>query len=154
MFSDSFKINVNKNASEERLISLVRVAHPTLEESVRLVQDTLPIIFGNEEYIPFPMVIKMDNQSERELPVAQISIPNAARQITKWVDESMGARGGTIEIIITRRSTLEREYGVVFNIDSVSITSDDIIFKVSVQDNLTRPAIRWVYDTTHAIGLF
>lgn len=154
MFSDDFKINVNKNASEEKLISLITVKHPTLLTQVRLVQDSVPITFENEEYIPFPMNIKMDNQVENELPEAQISIPNASRQIVKWVDESMGARGGTIEVVITRRSTLEREYGVVFNIESVNITSDEILFKVSVQNNLTKPAIRWTYDTNHAIGLF
>lgn len=154
MFSESFKINVNKNASEEKLISLVRVSHESLTSPVCLVQDNERIIFEDEEYIPFPMTIKMESQVEGELPKAVIVIPNMAKQIVKWIDSTMGARGGKIEVIITRRSTLEREYGVIFNIDNVKITITDIVFDVTVQNNLSKPAIRARYNKKFSPGLF
>lgn len=154
MFSEEFKINVNKHASEEKLISVIKVHHPSLVSAVRLVQDNSPIIFEGEEYIPFPMTISMQNQIEGELPKGVLTIPNMAKQITKWIDETMGAIGGKIEVIITRRSTLEREYFVVFEIDEIKIDSQSIVFTISVQDNLNKPSSRWRYDSKRAIGLF
>lgn len=152
--NESFKINVNKHNANEKIIMLVKVVHPTLSSSIRLVQDNQKIIFEDEEYIPFPMSIKMENQIEGELPKATITIPNVAKQIVKWVDVTMGASGASIDVVLTRRSTLSRDYEVTFDIEGVVITSESITFSMSVQNNLVKPAIRWRYDTSHAIGLF
>lgn len=154
MFSESFKINVNKNASEEMLLILIRVSHPTLTIPICLVKDTKKVIFEGDEYIPFPMKIKMDNQVQGELPKATIVIPNFAKQIVKWIDSTMGAKNGLIEVIITRRSSLEKEYAVLFEIMEVNISHSTVSFSVAVQNNLNKPSIRWVYSPKRARGLF
>lgn len=153
IFDESFKINVNKLNSDEKIITIARISHPSLNSNIAIASDSDPIIIDGVDYLSFPFVVKMQNQVEGELPKATMTIPNVAPQIVKWIDESMGARNGKIEISITRRSTQRIEYSVVFNIDTIKITLDEIVFTMSVQDNLTKPAIRWRYDNNHAIGI-
>lgn len=154
MFSDSFKINVNKHNDAEKLIILAKVNHPSLTNGIRIAQDSAGLVFENEEYLPFPMKVKMDNQIQGELPKATITIPNMAKQIVKWIDTTGGARNGMIEVIITRRSTLEREYSVIFEIMEVRVDSNTITFSVAVQNNLNKPSCRWIYSPKRARGLF
>lgn len=154
MFSESFKINVNKNCSSEKVISLVRVTHPSLLMPICLIDDSEKIIFQDEEYIPFPMRISINNQSEGELPSSTIDIPNISKQITKAIDEALGVYGGLVEIIITRRSSLIKEYSIKFNINSVSIDSKKISFNIAIQNILFKESIRWKFDKDHAVSLF
>lgn len=154
MFDNEFKINVNKNSANEKIISLLIVRHPSLTSPIRLVNDSKSIVFEGEEYVPFPMRIKLNNQVENELPSAKITIPNVAKQITKAIDATGGARNGEIEVILTRRSSLVRDYSIFFKINSVLIDSRVIEFSISIQDNILSESIRWKYDKDHAIGIF
>lgn len=154
MFSDSFKINVNRNSSVEKVLSLVRVTHPSLSAPICLINDSDGIVFQDEEYIPFPMRITVNDQTEGELPSSTIDIPNMAKQITKAIDEALGVYGGLVEIIITRRSSLIKEYSIKFNINSVSIDSRKISFNIAIQNILFKESIRWKFDQDHAMSLF
>lgn len=153
MFNESFKINVNKLNSDEKLITLARVIHPSLNANICMANDSHEVVFEGLTYLPFPFVIKMQNQIEGELPKATLTTSNTSPQIVKWIDETMGARNGKVEVNITRRSILNSDYNVIFEIDTVKVNLDEIVFTMSVQDNLTKPAIRWRYDNNHAIGV-
>lgn len=152
--NESFKINVNKFNSNEKLLALIKIKHPDLEIPLTLVDDNADIIFEEETYLSFPFRLKMNDQVEGQLPQASLIIPNVSGQITKWIDETMGAKDARVEIIITRRSTLTKDYGVNFGVDRVTINNRMITISLSIQNNLIKRAVRWTYDRDHAPGLF
>lgn len=152
--SESFKINVNKFNSSEKLIAIVRLSNRTLTEPITIVDDNKEIVFEGETYLPFPFKLKLNDQIEGQLPQASLIIPNMSPQIAKWIDSTMGARDSNVEVIVTRRSSLQRDHFASFEIDSVAINNQIITFSLSVQNNLIKRAIRWTYDRTHAPGLF
>lgn len=154
MYSEGFKINVNKLSAEEALLVLVRIEHPFVSEPICLVNDSADFTLDGERFIAMPFRVRRQDDIEGELPRASLVFPNAGRSLVKWIDMSGGGRGASLEVMLARRSNPLPEEKLFFEIGSVSVTTETISFNLIVQNNLTKRAIRWVYDMTHSRGLF
>lgn len=154
MYSQSFKVNVNKLNADEALLSLVKIEHPFVSDPICLVNDNLEIDFLGERYIPMPFDIKKHDDVQGELPRVSLSVPNIGNSLMKWIDASGGGRNAKITVYLTRRTNPIAEEKLSFGISSVSVTTQIISFNLVIQNNLIKRATRWVYDIKHSRGLF
>lgn len=155
-FSDEFKINVNKLNADEQILICLEINHPFLAEPVRLVNDSTEFVnsLGNH-YLPMPFQVKRQDDVEGELPKVSLTVPNVGRTLVKWIDSSGGGRGATVLITLVRRSDPSLvEEKLTLGINSVSITTETVIFNLIVQNNLVKRSIKYVYDIVRAPGLF
>lgn len=152
-FSKDFKINVNKENSLDKIIVLIEIRSNNLKTSFFICDDNKSIEVEGNVYLPFPFKFEQFNQIQGEIPQAKIIIPNFSKQLVKLVDETLGARNTSIIASITRRSSLIKEHEIKFNIDNTKVDFKNIIFNISIQNNLVKSGIRWKYDTEHAVGL-
>ena len=154
-FSAGFKINVNKLNADEVLLILLEIQHPFLTDPVRLVNDNRDFVFNGNNYMGTSFNIKRQNDVQGELPMVTLTVPNVGRSLVKWIDESGGGKDAILTIILSRRSTpTVEEERLSFQIQTVNITTDSVVFNMVVENNLIKRAMRWVYDQYRAPGLF
>ena len=154
MYSQGFKINVNKLNADEALLSLVKIEHPFVSDPICLVNDSQDLEFLGDHYIAMPFEIKKHDDVQGELPRVSLNVSNIGKSLMKWIDASGGGRNAKITVYLTRRSNPIEEEKVVFGISTVSVTTKIISFNLVIQNNLIKRAVRWVYDMNHARGLF
>lgn len=154
MYSNGFKVNVNKLNSDENILVLVKIEHPFISEPIRLVNDNINFTLEGEEYIAMPFNVSRQSDHQNELPKVSLEISNVGRSLVKWIDSSSGGRNAIVTIILARRSNQIIEEEITFGISSVSVTSLMVKISLVIQNNLTKRAIRFIYDTKRAPGLF
>lgn len=153
-YSQGFKINVNKNSAEEGLYVLLKIEHPFLTNPVFLINDNQDFVLNGDTYLAMGFTVKRQNDIQGELPKVQLTIQNVGRSLVKWVDSSGGGRNAKITVLLARRSAQIVEEEIEFGVSNVSIDDNAVVFTLIIQNNLIKRAIRWVYDTVHAPGLF
>lgn len=154
MYSDEFKINVNKLNADEALLVILEIEHPLVDDPIRLVNDSQDLLFKGNTYIAMPFILKKQDDIQGELPRATITIANVGRTMIKWIDASGGGRGAKIKVSLVRRTSTDEEESISFDVGSVSVTTERVVFNLIIQNNLAKRAIRWVYDMVHSRGLF
>ena len=78
--SDNLKQDAWKNESDLPLI-LLTIAHASLSESIKVVNDKQNIISNGLEYIGFPFEIILPDSKEDSQPSAKLTINNVSREI-------------------------------------------------------------------------
>lgn len=154
-YTNEFKINVNKLNTEEMILILLEISHPTLESPIRLVADNQDFLFDGNNYLAMNFAFSRQQDIQGELPKATLTIQNVGRSLVKWIDASGGGRGANVRVILARRSapTVTEEY-IDFSIGSTAVTSQTIAISLIIQNNLVKRTMKYVYDTKRAIGLF
>lgn len=154
-YSNDFKINVNKLNSDEALLVLLEITHPFITDVIRLVNDNKDFLSNGNNYMKTSFNIKRQDDVQSELPKVTLTIPNVGRSLVKWIDSSGGGRGASIAVMLARRSDPDTiEERLELGIESVSITTELVTFNLIIQNNLVKSAIKWIYDTKRAPGLF
>lgn len=154
-YSSDLKINVNRLNSDEVILALLEIDHPFLAQTLRLVNDDRDFVFNTETYLAMPFQVKKQSDIQGELPKVSITVPNVGRTMIKWIDSSGGGKGATLAVILARRSApLVTEERLLFEIETVSVTTETVVFNLIVQNNFTKRAIRRVYDIKNSPGLF
>jgi hypothetical protein len=154
MYSERFKINVNKLNADEALLSLLEIEHPLVDDPIRLVNDSHDLVFQGNTYIAMPFNIQKHDDIQGELPRASLTISNIGRSMIKWIDASGGGKGAKIRVSLVRRTSTDAEESLVFDIGTVNVTTQNVTFNLIIQNNLAKRAVRWIYDMNHARGLF
>lgn len=154
-FSNDFKINVNKLNADEVMLVILEINHSFLSEPVRVVNDNRDVVSNGENYIAMPFMFKRQDDVQGELPKVILTMNNVGRSLVKWIDASGGAKGATVSAMIIRRSSPNVvEERIDLTIESVSITTETVRFNLITQNDLTKRAMRYVYDMRRAPGLF
>lgn len=154
-FSNAFKINVNKLNATEALLVLLEIRHPFLSQPIYLVNDNINILSNGHAYISMGFKIKRQSDVQGELPKVSLTIPNVGRSLVKWIDSSGGATNAEMTVILVRRSDPNIiEESLDLGIESVSVTTENVVFSLIVQNNLTKKSMNFTYDQKHSQGLF
>jgi hypothetical protein len=154
-YSDGLKINVNRLNATEKLLILLEISHPFLNESVRLVNDNEKLISNGETFLPMAFRVKRQDDIQGELPKVTLTVSNVGRTLVKWIDSTGGGRDASISVMLARRSQPDLiEERLELGIESINITTEVIVFNLVVQNNLTKRAIKYIYDKHRTPGLF
>lgn len=154
MYSQGFKVNVNKLNAEESLLVLVKIEHPFISGPIFLVNDVSNFVLNGETYLAMPFSLSRQSDVQGELPKVSLTFANIGRSLVKWIDSTNGGRNSNITVILARRSEQIIEESISFGISSVSVNSSEVKFNLVIQNNLIKRSIRWIYDKDHAAGLF
>lgn len=154
-FSDDARVNFNRLNADEALLACLEISHNLLSETIRLVNDNKNLVSNGSEYVAFPFSVVPQDDIQGELPKVSLSVPNIGRELVRWIDSSGGAKGATIKVVLIRRSAPDLiEESLDFGINTVTINSQNVVFSLIVQNNLTKRSCRLVYNTKKAPGLF
>lgn len=154
MHSRGFKINVNKNSSDEGIYSLIKITHPFLNKPICIINDSKNFDFQDETYVAMPFQIKRQDDIQGELPKVVLTVSNVGRSMIKWIDASNGGMNGIVTVFLVRRSSQFEEEKIVLGINSIIVTTETLSFNLVIQNNLIKRSMRYLYDLKKSRGLF
>lgn len=154
-YSDGLKINVNRLNAIEKLLILLEISHPFLNTPVRLVNDSSDLLSNGENFIAMPFRVRRQDDIQGELPKVTLTVSNIGRTLVKWIDSTGGGKDAVVSVMLARRSNPDLiEERLDLAIESVNISTEVIVFNLVVQNNLTKRAIKYIYDAKRTPGLF
>lgn len=99
------------NETTEVILCLLTFSHPSLPETIRVVNSLDDIVSGGHTYVAFPFEITLPSEVERQVPVAQLRIDNTDRRIVEAVRSVNGQMQVTMQIVLASQpDTVEWSY--------------------------------------------
>jgi hypothetical protein len=96
--SEELKNDAWSNSSDLPLI-LLTIAHASLSESIRVVNDKKNITSNSLEYFAFPVEIQLPDSKEDSQPYAKLSISNVSREIGQAIRLISTPPNVTIQVV-------------------------------------------------------
>lgn len=81
LLSQAFLQAIHGQESDQVLLPLVRLSHPSWEDDVRLVSDWQAITHQGKEYVPYAFEISLPDDDAEGLPVLQWVADNVSREL-------------------------------------------------------------------------
>lgn len=138
----------------EVFLFLLTLEHESLQEPIRVVNDTSDLISGGYTYQAFPFEIVLPAQHEDQIPVGQLKIDNVNRRIVQAVRSISGPIDATIQIVLASQpDTVEWVYEG-FKIRSVSYDALFVEGELRLEEILVEPFPKDLFTPALFPGLF
>lgn len=163
---DVAKNNIITVNAPERLVTLLEVYHPQLEERIYVNDDVVDVEVFGKKWLGFPFDFTLPNHEDQVASAGTISISNIGnvlldggdgRQLTlsQWIDEADGGRGVRVRLIQTLLSDPYPEVDIDFELASISVDRLKISGQIKVGTNsLHNNAVGVFFTPETAPGLF
>ena len=153
--SKKLKSNMTVLSGGEHPVILIEIFHPLLAEPIRLANSTEDIFSAGNNYIACSFDLRLPDEQDQNLPRAILSITNVGRKLSYWVERTVGAKDGKVNIIVVQKSCPDdHEWSIIMDMVNVSMTIDSIDSQLGFEDLLNKPAVPILYNTEKAPGLF
>ncbi|MGV0982337.1 MAG: DUF1833 family protein [Polynucleobacter sp.] len=140
----------------EPLLELVELAMPFYPESnkVRLVNDSDDFVIGGVRYVSAAFRLRMPDDVERQNPAGDLRLAIQSRELVKFVENTNGAQGATIRLLLARRSTPTIEFEIAMEFTSITIGPGIVTGSIGFTNLNNRASLNQRYDSDTARGLF
>ncbi|WP_081550329.1 DUF1833 family protein [Chromobacterium haemolyticum] len=153
--SQAARENINATSAAEPLLMLLEISHEDLAEPARVVNDSVPITVEGHVFVACSFSFQLPEESEGQVPQAQLAIDNVGRELTKWIDVSQGGAGSQCRVIQVLRSQPKvLEYDITLDLSNVAMTPLQITATLGYVDFLNQPAVALHYRPETAPGVF
>lgn len=140
----------------ERLVTLLEVYHPQMQERIYVNDDVVAVEVFGKKWLGFPFEYTLPNDEDQVASAGTITINNIGgvllnggdgRELTlsEWLDEADGGRGVRIRLMQTLLSDPHPEIDIDFELSGISVTREKISGQIKVGTNSLN---------SHAVGLF
>jgi hypothetical protein len=142
-------------ASGEEPLYLLEIAHPQFATPVRIVDDTQDIVSSGNSFSACEFGVALPDSMAQTLPRAPIWIDNVGRELTAWLEASIGGKGATVRMMQVMRDTpdvLEAD----FTLDLLSVKQGMLVIsgELGYEDVLNVPGMIATYRPNNTPGLF
>lgn len=128
-------------ATNEAWLVLLTIAHPTLSQPIRLVNNNEDITSRNHVYTALSFEVELPNADPDSPPKARLRIDNVSREIIKTIREIQSPPTITLEVILASQpNTVEVTYTdmTLRNVDyDVASVSGDLSFESIFTEPIT-----------------
>ena len=137
-------------------LSSLRITHPDLPETIRIVNNTEPVIRADGEYIPWSFETPLPDDNEQAASYVDVTIDNVDRRVSKLI---RGLRGepprATIEVFTAQFPTsIERG---PFEFEVLASEVDVMTIRLSLgyeEDFLNQGVPSQTYTPSNSSGLW
>lgn len=98
--------SANASSTDEVWLAMVRLNHPSWDEPVRLVRNTVPIDHQGETYSPFPFDVALPDEEAEQLAVVNWVALNASNELVELFRSISGPIEGRIFLVLARTPDL------------------------------------------------
>ena len=140
-YTAHFKERTGSTGGEEPLY-LMEIVHEDLAVPIRVVNDTQDLVHLGNTYTAYPFEISLPEDMSGQLPRAQLRIDNTGRELTQWIDSSLGGRGAQVTVKQVVRDTPDViEYQITCDLMNVVQTIPEISSQLGYDDVLNMPGL-------------
>ena len=143
------------NTSGETPLILLEITHADLAVPVRVVNDTQDIVSGGETFVAFSFDITLPADIDKQLPRATLTLDNVGRELTQWLDASLGGRGSQCRVMQIMRDTPDvLEFDSTYDMLNVSQSITQVSCSLGYDDTLNLPGLAMFYRPENTPGLY
>lgn len=145
----------NATGGDEVARVLLEISNPALIAPIRVVNDTLSLVSNGETFVAFAFDVMLPNDSQGQLPKAQLQLDNAGEDLTEWLDLSRGGKDSSVRFMQVLRSAPNNvEWEITLDLTNVQVTWTKVGGELGFENLLSRPAVAVTYNPGTAPGLF
>lgn len=154
-YSQHAREQLNATSAADIMLVLLEIRHPLLAVPVRVVNDMQNIVVAGNEFIACAFNITLPDDSDNQLPEAQLEIDNIGRELTQWLEQSGGGAGATCRIMQVMRATPDLiEFDITMDLTGLAMDQSTVSGKLCFTDLLNQPAVTVYYRPETAPALF
>ena len=152
---DDFAGDERAAQPRNRILTCAEFRHPDLSAPLRAVNDTEDRVVAGETYTATRFEAKLADDAKRRAPRAEISVGNVGRALSRFVEESGGAAGGTVRLFqVLAVDGAHPNWELTLDIMGITGDSANVRVSLGFDPLLGRPAVALRYDPQTAPGLF
>lgn len=154
--SPGFRVETSRVDGTEPILELVELAVPFYpgDNRVRLVNDTDDIVVNGTRYVSAAFHLRLPDDIDRQNPTGDLRLAIASREVVKLVENTNGAQGATIRLLLTRRSAPTIEYDISMEFSQITIAPGVVSGSIGFTNLNARASLNQRYDSDTAKGLF
>ena len=155
IFSGALKSSLISVNNVDVPIYLLEISHPALAVPVRICNDNEDIVSNGNIYRACPFNITFPNDSDSEVPRAQLELDNVGRQLVTWIEQTNGAEGTTVTMKLIQKSNPDLiESDIELSFSSINVTPLKISGTVGYERLLNARSVNQTYNADDFKGLF
>ena len=154
MTTNTFKQELFASETGDGIVALIEIDHANLANPYFFVNDVKDIVSRGQTYQAHPFRIRLPNESEDEIPKAEIQIDNVDRLIVDTIRSVQGDVSLKLELILFSDPDTVEVGPYNFRLQSVSYNASRITGRLSYENNLDERFPRYSYDPPTTPALF
>ncbi|MGV0954573.1 MAG: DUF1833 family protein [Fluviibacter sp.] len=154
--SPGFRVEATRPDGTEPILELVELAVPFYPQAnrVRLVNDSDDLIIAGQRYIAAAFQLRLPDDVEKQNPSGDLRLAIASREVIKLVENTNGAQGATIRLMLVRRSSPAIEFDISMEFSQITIAPGIVSGTIGFTNLNSRASLNQRYDSDTAKGLF
>lgn len=154
--SAGFQIEVNRVDGTEPILECVELSVPFYPRAnvVHLVNDSDDFDLGGKRYHAAGFRLTLPDDVERQNPSGSIEIAIVSRHLVKLIENTNGAQGAKIRLILARRSSQTIEHDITMEFAEIRLANGVATGQIGFTNLFGRASLNQRYDANTAKGLF
>src|SRR4051812_29570696 len=103
-YSAHYKEKTGATSGEDP-VTLLEITHAQLLAPVRVINDTDDLVSNGNNFVACGFDVALPDDQAGQMPRASIAIDNVGKELTTWIDASMGGRGAKVRLMQVMRDT-------------------------------------------------
>ncbi len=154
-YTSALKRAHNATGGDEVARVLLEISNPALEVPIRVVNDTIDLVSSGVPYAAFEFDVLLPDDSQGQLPQAQLSMDNVGEDLTQWLDASRGGKDTSVRFMQVLRSNPDNiEWEITLDLTNVHVIWTTVSGELGFENLLNRPAVAVRYGPDTAPGLY
>ena len=154
--TSGFRVETTRLDGTEPILELIEMSVPLYPQSrsVRLVNDSDDVEFEGQTYSNAGFGLVPPDDVERQTPQAQVTLAIVSSRLVKFIENTNGAQGALLRLIVTRRSSLIAEHDITLEFADITLQNGVVQGRLGYTDLMSRASLNQRYDEVTAKALF
>jgi hypothetical protein len=154
-YTSAARRNLLATSADEPFLVLLEITHPDLSVPVRVVNDTQDITVSGNDFVACAFDVTLPDDTDGQIPQAQISVDNVGRELTQWLEVSRGGQGAKCRIMQVMRSEPDvLEFDMTLDLTNLKIDNLKVTGTIGFQNTLALAGTVPMFTPTTAPGLW
>ena len=146
---------MNSVAADDLPLTLLEIDHPALVSPARFVIDKQDLVSNGDTFTAIAAEIKWPDDMSQGQPRAEIVVDNIGRDLTDWIEASVGGRGASYRFMHVLRSAPNViQADTTLSGSNVVMTMTTVSATLGYEDILNLPAVTVIFSPQTAPGLY
>jgi len=148
-----------KSLSGRDQVYALIIGHPSLEDPIRVVGDTVKHTVDGNEYIPLAFRAELPQEREGQIRQARLRIDNVGQELMKWVHLSDGGRGAVMTVYrlippASGETESSIDWEVTMNVGIAEVTNLEVVVTLTEEPTFDRRCVLLRHSSVLSPGLF
>jgi hypothetical protein len=154
-FTAAGRRNLLATSADAPFLVLLQIVHPDLAVPVCVVNDTQNVTSQGVEYLACAFDVTLPDDTDGQIPQAQLVVDNIGRELTQWLEVSGGGQGARCRLMQILRSDPDTlEFDMTLDLTNLHIDNQKVTGDIGFQNTLALASTVPTFTPSAAPGLW